>query len=165
MRVNSQIQITPEGLTMKNSLIALIALSFAACSNISPAQSYSITWSRIAGGGGTSGGAQFMIRGTIGQHEASGTVNADSYSLTGGFWAISAVQTPGAPTLFIATAGPNAVVSWPAGAAGYYLQSNSDVAVVNGWAKVLTSPVSMNGFYYVTNPIVAGNQFYRLHSP
>ena len=66
------------------------------------AQSYSIDWYKVAGGGGTSTGGTYSVSGTIGQHDAGGPMTGGNYSLTGGFWAlISVVQTPGAPTLYI----------------------------------------------------------------
>ena len=36
------------------------------------AQSYSIDWYKIAGGGGTSSNGQYIVSGTIGQHDAGG---------------------------------------------------------------------------------------------
>ena len=66
------------------------------------AQSYSVDWYNIAGGGGTSTNGTYQVSGTSGQHDASGMMTGGNYSLTGGFWAlINVVQTPGAPTLYI----------------------------------------------------------------
>src|ERR1039458_10774684 len=65
------------------------------------AQSYSIDWYKIAGGGGTSTGGTYQVSGTLGQPDASGAMTSGSYSLTGGFWSLYAVQTPGAPALTI----------------------------------------------------------------
>ena len=50
----------------------------------------SITWSTIDGGGGTSSGGAFTLRGTIGQHDASAPMTGGTFSLTGGFWAAGA---------------------------------------------------------------------------
>ena len=36
------------------------------------AQSYSIDWYKVAGGGGTSTGAMYQVSGTIGQSDAGG---------------------------------------------------------------------------------------------
>ena len=47
-------------------LISLLALLTAA------AQQYSVGWSKIAGGGGTSTNGQYAVSGTIGQPDASG---------------------------------------------------------------------------------------------
>ena len=41
----------------------------------------------------------YSVSGTIGQHDAGGPMTGGNYSLTGGFWALYAVQTPGAPCL------------------------------------------------------------------
>ncbi|MBC8096259.1 MAG: hypothetical protein H7Y43_10630, partial [Akkermansiaceae bacterium] len=66
------------------------------------AQSYSIDWHTIDGGGGTSTGGVYSVSGTIGQHDAGGPMTGGSYSLTGGFWALPvAVPTTNAPTLSI----------------------------------------------------------------
>jgi hypothetical protein len=66
------------------------------------AQQYSIDWHKIAGGGGASSGSQYVVSGTIGQHDASSAMAGGNYSLTGGFWSLIAiVQMPGAPLLVI----------------------------------------------------------------
>src|ERR1039458_1945409 len=74
------------------------------------AQSYSIDWYKIAGGGGTSTGGTYQVSGTIGQPDAGGAMTGGSYSLTGGFWSLYAVQTPGAPLLTITYIGNQAIV-------------------------------------------------------
>src|SRR5271170_2038638 len=96
---------------------------------ISFAQSYSIDWYKVAGGGGTSTGGVYSLSGTIGQHDAGGPMTGGSYSLTGGFWAlISVVQTPGTPNLTITLVGPDSVVvSWP-DTGSYTLQQNSNLS-------------------------------------
>src|SRR5271170_1045023 len=81
---------------------------------ISFAQSYSIGWYKVSGGGGVSTGATYQVSGTIGQHDAGGPMTGGSYSLTGGFWAlISVVQTAGLPNLTITFSGNSVIVSWP----------------------------------------------------
>src|ERR1017187_4895147 len=64
-------------------------------------QEYSIDWYKVSSGGGTSTGGVYSVSGTIGQPDASGAISGGNYSLTGGFWALYAVQTPGAPLLTI----------------------------------------------------------------
>src|SRR5580692_7829923 len=89
-------------------LAAILGMSLSAS-----AQSYSINWHKIAGGGGTSSNGQYSLSGTIGQPDASGAMTGANYSLTGGFWAlISVVQTPGAPTLYISHSGNSVTVFW-----------------------------------------------------
>ena len=72
-------------------LLGLVALSVSA--------QYAIDWHKSAGGGSTSSGGAYQVSGTIGQHDAGRALTGGNYSLTGGFWAISAVQTPGSPLL------------------------------------------------------------------
>ena len=54
---------------------------------------YEISWSTIDGGGGTSTGGQYLVRGTIGQHDAAYS-QGRQYELLGGFW-------PGEPSCVI----------------------------------------------------------------
>jgi hypothetical protein len=122
------------------------------------AQSYSIDWYKIAGGGGTSTGGVYSVSGTIGQPDASAPLSGGNYSVTGGFWSlINVVQTPGAPTLTITYSGNQAIVSWPAGVTGFTLQTNSTLAS-GTWGNYL-GPVANNS---VTNAPPKGNLFFRL---
>src|ERR1019366_6016427 len=93
------------------------------------AQSYSIDWYKIAGGGGTSTGGTYQVSGTIGQHDAGGPMTGGNYSLTGGVWGLIFVgQTGGLPNLAITFVGPNSVtVSWP-NTGSYTLQQNFNLA-------------------------------------
>lgn len=132
-------------------LIALLAPT------IGFAQSYSINWYKIAGGGGTSTNAQYSLSGTIGQPDAGGAITGGDYSLTGGFWAIYAVQTPGAPLLSITVANNRAIVSWPISATGWTLQTNNNLAT-GTWGNY-SGTVTNNT---VTNSPPTGNLFFRL---
>jgi hypothetical protein len=58
------------------------------------AQGAEITWHTIDGGGGTSGGGDLRISGTVGQPDA-GQMSGGSFELSGGFWAAPAAG--GAP--------------------------------------------------------------------
>ena len=53
------------------------------------AQSYSLDWSTIDGGGGTSTGGIYSVSGTIGQPDA-GAMSGGNFTLQGGFWGIVA---------------------------------------------------------------------------
>ncbi len=77
----------------------------------------------------------------------------------------NAVQTTGAPTLFITRSGNNAVLYWSTNAAGFVLERKSSLAVPTGWALVSPAPVTINEFQYVTNTAAPGNNFYRLRQP
>ena len=125
------------------------------------AQSYSIDWYKIAGGGGTSTNGQYSVSGTIGQHDASDAMTGGNYSLTGGFWSlINVVQTTGAPTLSITHAGNRVIVSWP-DTGSYSLQQNSNLAG-GSWTSSVYTITTTNGTSSITIPSPAGNLFFRL---
>ncbi len=46
---------------------------------ISYAQSYTIDWYKVSGGGGTSTGGTYQVSGTIGQHDAGGPMTGGNY--------------------------------------------------------------------------------------
>jgi hypothetical protein len=123
---------------------------------------YSIDWWKVSGGGGTSTGGVYSVSGTIGQHDAGGPMTGGNFSLTGGFWSILAVQTPGAPLLHISTTTTNTVVIWwPSPSTGFVLQQNSDLRQTV-WTPAPQVPVD-NGTTksVVINP-PTGNVAYRL---
>lgn len=126
------------------------------------AQSYSIDWYKIAGGGGTSSNGQYIVSGTIGQHDAGGPMTGGNYSLTGGFWSlISVVQTLGSPTLTITHLGNNVIVSWPSPSTGFSLQQNSNLSTSNWVAAGFT--ISDDGTNKsITISGASGNLFFRL---
>jgi hypothetical protein len=126
------------------------------------AQSYSIDWYKIAGGGGTSSNGQYIVSGTIGQHDAGGPMTGGNYSLTGGFWSlISVVQTLGSPTLTITHLGNNVIVSWPSPSTGFSLQQNSNLSTSNWTAAGFT--ISDDGTNKsITISGASGNLFFRL---
>ena len=125
------------------------------------AQSYSIDWYKISGGGGTSTGGTYQVSGTIGQHDASGAMSGGNYSVTGGFWSlIQVVQTPGAPTLIITHIGSQAIVSWDPSATGWTLQTNNNLST-GTWGNYAGTVVNNS----VTNSPPTGNVFFRLKQP
>jgi len=133
---------------------------------ISFAQSYTIDWYKVSGGGGTSSNGQYIVSGTIGQHDAGGPMTGGTYSLTGGFWAlISVVQTPGTPNLIITFVGPNSVVvSWP-DTGNYTLQQNNNLAATAGWTTNSYTITTANGTNSITITPPTGNLFFRLYNP
>ena len=130
-------------------------------------QSYSIDWFTIDGGGGTSTGGVFSVSGTIGQPEASTTpMTNGQYSVTGGFWSLFAVQTPGAPLLSIFRTTTNTVaVAWPSPSTGFTLQQNTNSVSSVNWSNVLTTPLDDGTTRTVIVNPPTGNRFYRLKSP
>ncbi len=126
------------------------------------AQSYSIDWYKVAGGGGVSTGGVYSVSGTIGQPEAGANcaMSGGNYSLTGGFWSLYAVQTPGAPLLAITLSGNQARISWDSSVTGWTLQTNNNLAT-GAWGNY-AGPVVNNS---VTNAPPKGNLFFRLTHP
>ena len=127
---------------------------------------YSLDWSTIDGGGGTSTGGVYSVTGTIGQPDA-GTMSGGNFTLEGGFWGlIAAVQTPGAPLLSIFRTTTNTIaVSWPSPSTGWTLQQNTNSGSSVNWSNV-TATIQDDGTAktLIVNP-PNGNRFYRLHKP
>jgi hypothetical protein len=98
---------------------------------------------------------------TIGQPDASGAMTGGSYALTGGFWALYAVQTPGAPWLSIKIVGSNSVVvSWP-NTGSYTLQTNNNLDTAN-WVGYGGTVNTSNGTNSITLTPLTGSLFFRL---
>jgi hypothetical protein len=142
-------------------LTALLLLVSAASAH---AQNFSIDWFTIDGGGGTSTGGVYSVSGAIGQPDA-GTMSGGSYSLAGGFWGITAIQTPGAPLLTIRFTQANTViVAWPAPSTGFELEQALNLNTPN-WSNVPTPPMTVGAEKQVILPNPLGNRFYRLRKP
>jgi len=105
------------------------------------------------------------VSGTIGQPDAGPAMTGGPYGLVGAFWArISAVPTPGTPTLTITITTTNtAMISWPSPSTGWNLQQNTDLTTANWGAS--PAPTD-NGTikYIIVNP-PTGNLFFRLKQP
>ena len=146
---------------LKTFLLAAALLLPAAVN----AQSYSIDWYTIDGGGGTSTGGVYSVSGTIGQPDAGGPMTGGNFSLTGGFWALYAVQTTGAPLLSIRLTTTNtAQVYWTFPSIGWNLQVNTNLTSTN-WITPVESVTDDGTFkFIIVNPPV-GNRFYRLRNP
>ncbi len=142
-------------------LFLLLCLLPAACCLQARGQNYSIDWSTIDSGGGTSTGGVYTVSGTIGQPDASGAMTGGDYFLTGGFWSLlSVVQTAGAPTLYISHSDNTVTVYWQ-NVSGWTLQQNNNLSAPAGWSGsggVTTS--SGTNYLNITPP--TGNLFFRL---
>jgi hypothetical protein len=128
---------------------------------------YSIDWSTIDGGGGTSTGGVYTVSGSIGQPDA-GTMSGGNFTLAGGFWGvIAAVQNPPAPYLSVLRSATNTVlVFWPGPEAGWKLQATTSLSATPVVWTEIAPPYQTSGtnLYYV-EPVPVGNRFYRLHKP
>jgi hypothetical protein len=138
---------------------------------ISFAQSYTVNWYKIAGGGGTSTNGSYSVSGTIGQPDASGAMSGlvtgtNYYSVTGGYWAlINVVQMPGVPNLLIVPNGASSVkILWP-DTGSYTLQQSANLAPGNGWTTSGYTISTVNGTNSITITPPTGNLFFRLSNP
>ena len=142
---------------MKKIILCLAALCLSATAAM--AQSYNIDWHKIAGGGGmNSTGGVYTLSGSIGQPDAGRTMTDGYYSLTGGFWAIYAVQTVGAPVLNITKTGNKAVVWWDPSVSGWTLQTNVNLTTPATWGNYLGAVVNNSA----TNAPPPNDLFFRL---
>ena len=144
---------------MKTLRILPLLLAFAMPMH---AQTFSIDWSTIDGGGTSTGGV-FTVSGTIGQPDA-GRMSGGQFTVEGGFWGIvAAIQTPGAPLLSITLNSQlsTITVSWPLPADGWVLQENPNLNMTN-WVNVPQTPQEVGGRKQVVIPSPTGNRFYRL---
>jgi hypothetical protein len=145
---------------MKSFLCVTLVFGLTAFAS---AQTYTVDWYKVAGGGGTSTNGQYSISGTIGQHDAGGPMTGGNYSLIGGFWALYSVfQTSGAPTLYVSHSGNTVTVYWQ-NVSGWGLQQNNNLALPTGWSAS-SGVTTSNGTNYwsITQP--TGNLFFKLKS-
>jgi uncharacterized repeat protein (TIGR03803 family) len=66
------------------------------------------------------------------------------------------------PQLTLAPAGPNVILTWPTNAAGFNLQSTTDLGSSEVWTTNLPTPVIVNDQNVVTNPISGTQMSFRL---
>jgi len=146
---------------MPKARCAIATLLLALTALTAHAQSYTIDWYKIAGGGGTSTGGTYQVSGTIGQQDAGADMSGGNYSLTGGFWSlISVVQTAGLPNLSIAHSGNSVIVSWP-NTGSCTLQQNNNLAG-GSWTTTGYTINMSNGTNSITITSPTGNLFFRL---
>lgn len=143
-------------------LLLCLVLCLLACFSLSGrAQTYSIDWHTVDGGGGTSTGGVYSVTGTIGQPDAGGPMTNGQYAVTGGFWALpTAIQVGGDPTLTIAPTTPgNATISWTPATPGWVLQETWVLSPAN-WTNSLSGAANP-----IVVPVTLPTKFYRLFRP
>lgn len=69
------------------------------------------------------------------------------------------------PVLSAIRQGANILLSWSTNAAGFTLESKTNLGSANSWSSVLPLPVVVNGRNTVTNPVSGPRKFYRLNRP
>jgi hypothetical protein len=123
------------------------------------AQSYSIDWYTVDGGGGTSSGGNYTLSGTIGQSDATtATLSGGNYTLQGGFWPGLIVAIPGeGPSMLIQLSGANVIISWSPNTPGFALEQTDDLTTLIWVDAPDGNPVSI--------PAGLAARFYRLKRP
>ena len=66
------------------------------------------------------------------------------------------------PRLTINWAGPNVILTWPTNAAGFVLESATNIAPAATWTPVSPDPVIVTGHYTVTNSLGGTERHFRL---
>jgi hypothetical protein len=89
-------------------------------------------------------------------------MSGGGFSLTGGFWSLFAVQTPGAPYLWVTQTTTNTVVVWwSLDATPWQLQATTNLpSADSGWTNCVYATNGVTGVY--VEPTSAGKRFYRL---
>jgi hypothetical protein len=149
---------------MKSAFIATAACLFWAGTKAlaQTGGGYSLTWSTIDSGGGSSAGGAISISGTIGQPDAGPVLNGGPFSLLGGFWSGFAVSAP-RPVLSIRRVGSNVVLSWPYPSTGFVLQQTPNLNGSGaGWTLLTQTPVLVGPNLQVTLPPTGVATFFRL---
>jgi hypothetical protein len=101
-----------------SALAGLMIAALVSAEGLAPG-GFSLSWSTVDGGGGTSSGGAFTLNGSIGQPDAGATMSGGPFALTGGFWPSGAATC----TADIAPAGtPNGTVN-----------VDDLLAVINAW--------------------------------
>lgn len=127
------------------------------------AQDVAVDWFTIDAGGGSCSGGTFALMGTVGQPDAAGPVGGGTYAISGGFWGIAAIQTAGAPTLFLTRRDPaHVTLHWTPDTPGWVLQECTDLRA-GEWTDVpggTGGPGSLPA--EVTVPADQPRKFFRL---
>src|SRR5665213_2543528 len=92
-----------------------------------------------------------------------GTTELGGYNDNGTVFSLSLGSvSASAPTLTIVPSGTNVVLTWPTNAAGFTLQSTTNLVSPVVWSTVSPGPIVVNGQNTVTNAVSGTQKFYRL---
>jgi len=133
-------------------LTRLLFLSLVCPALAGAAESLSIDWYTVDGGGGSTSAGDFTLSGTVGQPDAGALIASGyDFAVFGGYWGqfgdVIPVP-PERPVLSISFAGPNSLLLfWPASQAGYLVQKR--LADAQSWNDLTTTPVVVGNEYQV----------------
>jgi hypothetical protein len=100
------------------------------------------------------------VQGTITNNASAGSSVTDPLKVNNSASVKTVVQ---AIALSAARVGPNIVISWPASATGYVLESTPNVAGAITWSPVGTPPQQVGNQMTVTLGITNSSSYFRLH--
>jgi hypothetical protein len=144
------------------SILCVMGLSGSTKAGATNSPPYSLTWSTIDGGGGTSSSASFSVTTTFGQPDV-GTVSGNLHLIDLGFWSIfSSLQIPGGPTVEIELVADTITILWPIFESGFFVETTADLNQPAGWMQIAPpyQTNSTHNFYVV--PIPEGDNYYRI---
>jgi uncharacterized repeat protein (TIGR03803 family) len=87
---------------------------------------------------------------------------AENGGSSGNNGTVFSLSLPPPPQLTIIPSGANVILTWPTNAAGFALQSTTNLVSPVVWSPVSPGPVVVNGQYAVTNSTSGTNKFYQL---
>jgi len=133
-------------------LTRLLFLSLVCPALAGAAESLSIDWYIVDGGGSTSAG-EFTLSGTVGQPDAGALIASGyDFAIFGGYWGQlgDVIPVPAErPVLSISFANANSLLlSWPASQTGYLVQKRR--ADAQSWNDLASIPVVVGNEYQVT---------------
>ena len=97
---------------------------------------------------------------TLSGNTLYGTTSSGGSSGVGTLFSLSLPQPP--PQLTINCSAANVILTWPTNAAGFTLQSTTNLASQAVWSANSPAPTIVNGQNAVTNPISGTQKYYRL---
>ena len=140
------------------------------CSVLLPAallaQTYQVDWHSADGGGVLAGkaGNGYVVVGAVGQSDAA-LANGGTYGVSGGFWSLEVVMTPGAPLLEIVPVGAGVRLQWEKPALGYVIEQAASLNAPVSWTEMVP-PYQTNATHnYIDIPVPQDHRIYRLHTP
>jgi hypothetical protein len=97
-----------------------------------------------------------------GQTNVPAGLSAATAIAAGAYHTVALVGTAPQPRLTIIRSGANVILTWPTDAAGFTLQSTTNLVPPAVWSTNSPAPVVVNGQNAVTNPVSGTKKFYRL---
>ena len=151
-----------------NTKSILFILVLLVSARVLPAGELTLPTARI-GGGGTSAGGAFTVRGKLGEPSPAGTVlSGDAFTVSGGFVSlITVVLTPEAPKLTLKRTATGYEISWPLPAEGFVLEETSALASSgsSNWTNSIVSPTDLDGRRFINLPPNGVRRYFRLNKP